>query len=118
MIEGVNDAPRPIYSEMMNHRNSFSYLLAILDDSWKYIYDIDDPHRSKLFHIASDPGEENDLREKCPGVFRRFERMRLSHASLGLTRLMQRRDLEAKNDLDMDETMKEQMIALGYLAPT
>jgi len=76
---------------------------------------MDDPHHSKLFHLVNDPAERNDLREKCPEVFRRFESMRLAHVSLGLTRIMYRRS-PGDGNLAMDALMKEQMIALGYLS--
>jgi hypothetical protein len=36
---------------MMNHVDSVAYRLAIRDREWKYIYDIEDPHNSKLFRV-------------------------------------------------------------------
>ena len=115
LIEGHESPHRPVYSEMFAHRDSPSYMLAIHDGEWKYIYDIDDPHHSKLFHLGDDPAERNNLRESCADIFRRFERMRLSHVSLGLTRLMHRR-VPGEGAFKMDQILKEQMVALGYLS--
>lgn len=114
MIGGQGSPGRPVFSEMLAHPDGASFMVAILDGEWKYVYDLDKPHHSRLFRITDDPGELHNLRETFPDVFRRFEKMRLSHVSLGLTRLMKRRSL-AENDFELDDVVREQMIALGYM---
>ena len=47
--------------------------LAIRDGEWKYIYDFEDPHNSKLFQVSEDPDERVNMRDRCTSVFRRFE---------------------------------------------
>jgi arylsulfatase A-like enzyme len=126
MIEGRSFAARPVFTEMMGHNNSTSYRLAIRDGEWKYIYDFDAPHGSKIFRLSDDPDEQINLRDVCPDVFRRFEQMRLSHVTLGLTNLMARTPPGAigtgrapRQAIPQHETesgiVREQMEALGYL---
>ena len=114
-IEGREFQHRPVYTEMLGHFNGSSYKLAILDGEWKYIYDLEDPHHSKLFRVADDPAERDDLRERQQEVFLRFEKMRFAHVSLGLTRLLSD-SAPQERQVEMDDLVKEQMIALGYLA--
>lgn len=137
MMEGQPHATPPVFTEMMGHVGSAAYRLAIRDGEWKYIYDFEAPHNSKLFRISEDPDERVNMRDRCASVFRRFEQMRLAHVTLGLTSLMQRlrpspegmaagvpagmrraRLTEpSPDDLDSagDEIMREQLEALGYL---
>ena len=115
LIEGGGLPHRPIYTESLSQPDGSSYRLAILDGEWKYIYDFDDPHDSQLFRLPDDPGERHNLRDSEPAIFRRFEMMRLEQVSRGLTGLMQRGSLGQK-DFEMDEMMREQMVALGYIA--
>jgi arylsulfatase A-like enzyme len=128
MMEGRQDGGRPVFTEMMGHAGSVAYRLAIRDGDWKYIYDAEDPHNSKLFRVSEDPDEFVNLRDRCPDIFRRFEKMRLAHVTLGLTRLTQCQtpsvaampagDVEPDTDGIEDtggEVMREQLDALGYL---
>jgi arylsulfatase A-like enzyme len=117
LIEGVQDGhspSRPVLCEILNHPGGASYILAIMDQNWKYIYDFDHPRQSKLFYLPDDPCEKVNLRETRPEVFRRFEISRFEHISRGLIQIMKRRRL-GEPDQPMDATMKEQMIALGYM---
>jgi hypothetical protein len=98
---------------MLAHPNSIAYRLAILEGGWKYIYDLEAPHDSQLFRVDGDPAENENLRDRYPDIFRSFERKRFSHVTRGLIGILERKGL--KND-EMDEAMKEQMVALGYLA--
>lgn len=130
LMEGEKDAARPVFTEMMGHLGSAAYRVAIRDGEWKYIYDFEAVHESKLFHLPDDPEEKVNLRDSCPGVFRRFEQMRLAHTTLGLVGLMERRravngaeealagNIEAKVDgfgVSENSMMREQLEALGYL---
>jgi arylsulfatase A-like enzyme len=136
LIDGRTDVFRPVFTEMMNHGNSAVYRLAIRDREWKFIYDIEDPHNTKLFRIPEDPDERVNVRERYTSVFKRFEQMRLAHFSLWLTADMLRRGAGANgtapaeaginlSQLASDEQdslecggdgiMREQMEALGYL---
>jgi arylsulfatase A-like enzyme len=126
-IKGRSQAARPVFTEMMGHYNSTSYRLAIRDGEWKYIYDFDAPHNSKMFRVSEDPTEQVNLRDACPDEFRRLERMRLAHVTLGLTNLMERtrpdaigagRALSRAIPLQHETEsgiVREQMEALGYL---
>ena len=135
-MEGRPHASGPVFTEMMGHEDSAAYRLAIRDGEWKYIYDFEDPHNSKLFRISEDPDERLNMRDRCASVLRRFEQMRLAHVTLGLTSLMQRlrpspegtaagmagiRRAELRvpspDDLEIagDGIMREQLEALGYL---
>ncbi len=118
---------------MMAHMDSAAYRLAIRDAEWKYIYDFENPHDSKLFHVSEDPDERVNMRDGCTGVFRRFEQMRLAHVTLGLTSRMQRMragptGMAPQHGLARhgrfspdgmesagDEILREQLEALGYL---
>ena len=102
-----------MYSEMLG--GVYSYMLSITDDAWKYIYSLDDPHNSKLFHLAEDPDERNDLRAQRPDLLRKFEQMRFTHTSLGMVKLMHRHGSSQPADF-MSDSMREQMVALGYVA--
>jgi arylsulfatase A-like enzyme len=115
LIEGREIPQHPIYSEMLGHYQSAAYRLMISDGEWKYIYDIEDPHNSKLFRIADDPGEQDNVRDQHAAVFRKFEQLRLEHVSLGLLDLLD--SGKAQPETELDELMKEQMIALGYMVP-
>jgi arylsulfatase A-like enzyme len=133
MMEGQPHAAHPVFTEMMGHLGSVAYRLAIRDGEWKYIYDFENPHNSKLFQISEDPNERVNMRDRCSGVFRRFEEMRFAHVTLGLTSLMQRlrpsverigpagsgagRTEPSPDDLASaaDGIMREQLEALGYL---
>lgn len=116
---------RPVFTEMMGHLDSNSYTLCIRDSEWKYIYDLDDPHNSKLFRVSDDPGEMVNVRDRYGAIFRDFERLRLAHTSLGMTSLMERRRDAAQPEsylqspncghADADPIMREQLEALGYL---
>jgi arylsulfatase A-like enzyme len=114
MMEGQPHMPRPVFTEMMGHAGSAAYRLAIRDGDWKYIYDFEDPHNSKLFRISEDPDERVNVRDRCAGVFRRFEQMRLAHITLGLTSLMQRLH-PSDTESPADGILREQLEALGYL---
>lgn len=133
MMEGLPCGTRPVFTEMMGHKGSAAYRLAIRDAEWKYIYDFEDPHNSKLFQVSEDPDERLNLKDRRTDVFRRFERMRFEHVTLGLRGLMQRlrpspeKTGEAWNgtspgesftdDLESagDGILREQLEALGYL---
>ena len=113
-VEGKALPNRAVCSEMVGYPTAMtSYLLAIFDGEWKYIYDVENPHSSKLFHTVTDPAERQDLSQSRPDVLRRFEGMRLEHVSLGLARILRRRDA---GETTMDPLVKDQMIALGYLS--
>lgn len=121
MEEGT-ERTDPVYTEMMGHSASASYRLAIREREWKYRYDMDDPHNSTLFHVASDPDERVNVRSRFPDVFRRFEELRLAHTSRGLVQLMRRNEMgpasadpfTALGDLG-DDALREQLEALGYI---
>jgi len=115
LIEGGELVPRPRCTEMMAHPGGSAYVLAISDGNWKYVYDFEYPHQSRLCLTDRDPAEENNLREQYPEVFRRFEQLRLAHVSLGLTRLMTRRHAD-ETDGGMSELVRRQMKALGYIS--
>jgi arylsulfatase A-like enzyme len=126
VMEGRAGEAAPVFTEMMGHEGSTSYRLAIRDGEWKYIYDFDSPHGSKLYRVAEDPLETVNLKESQPSVFRRFEQMRLAHVTLGLSSLMERRtrkpdplvEAEASaGDFGTEDNgiLREQMEALGYL---
>lgn len=127
LMEGASFASRPVFTEMMGHFESAAYRLAIRDREWKYIYDFENPHHSRLFQVHHDPEEKVNMRNSCPDVFRRFERMRLAHTTLGLVSLMNRNhgtDAGASTkgegavggfDLSENGIMREQLEALGYL---
>ena len=114
LIDGHTREPKPVLTEMLAFPNGSSYLLAIRDGNWKYIYDFDDRMNSKLFQVAEDPGERENVRERHPHVFRRFEQMRLEHVSRGLIRLLERRSPAEQYEQD-DAVAQEQLAALGYL---
>jgi arylsulfatase A-like enzyme len=126
VMEGHARESSPVFTEMMGHRRSSSYRLAIRDGAWKYIYDFDHPHSSKLYRVEEDPMETVNLKESQPSVFRRFEQMRLEHITLGLSSLMERRietpdprvEAEASaGDFGTEDNgiLREQLEALGYL---
>jgi arylsulfatase A-like enzyme len=143
LLEGREYTAQPVFSEMTGHLGSTLYRLAIREGEWKYLYDLDDPHNSKLFRVSEDPDEQVNVRDHCVSVFRRFEQMRLAHVALGLTDRMQRLpptatkaacgtamggkemtedadgatwdDLSTDADSAGDGIMREQLEALGYL---
>ncbi len=119
ILEGEELPERPIYSEMLgfigggNHPVGPSYGLTIRDQEWTYIYNRDYPHDSQLYMTAKDPDERVNRREDEPVIFRQFERLRLAHVSRGLVKIMQKLDTD---DTPLDPLVREQMVALGYLA--
>ncbi len=134
LIGGATCESRPIFTEMMGHGGSAAYRLAIRDGDWKYIYDFEDPHNSKLFCVADDPEETVNRRSEAPEIFRRLEQLRLAHVTLGLTSLMRRAPASALNptlpgqasserEIDYpaghsaggDDLLRGQLEALGYL---
>jgi arylsulfatase A-like enzyme len=133
LMDGQSPGSRPVFSEMMGHWGGAAYRLAIRDGQWKYIYDFEAPHSSKLFRVSDDPTETVNLRDSGGELFRRFERMRLAHVTLGLTSLLERKrhgidgnftderpagSTEASQNFiagGSDGILREQMEALGYL---
>jgi arylsulfatase A-like enzyme len=129
LLAGEASAARPVFTEMLGTRNSANYLLAIRDREWKYIYELENPHHSKLFHVSDDPEELRDLRGRFPEVLRRFDRMRFEHSTLGLTRLLTQKTLSdsqtaapgvslnnvAGSSENFDPLLREHLVALGYL---
>jgi arylsulfatase A-like enzyme len=122
LIEGSDTSARTIVTEMFGHRGSCAYRLALRDEDWKYIYDLENPHDSKLYNLSCDPGELNNLRDTEPEMFRRFERMRLAHVVLGLTKFMTPSGPNAGHRTDgvkikpgESDLLQEQLAALGYL---
>ncbi len=106
---------KAIYTEMFAQPTGSSYLLSIREGEWKYIYDFDDPHNSVLYHLGEDPGEIHNVRDWQGTTFRRFEQMRLEHVSQGLLRLLGRQSPD--RPVEMNDAVRGQMIALGYLSP-
>lgn len=114
LIEGLDLPAQSVYSEMLAHPNSGAYLLAITDDEWKYVHDMENPERSRLTNLITDPEEKNNQREREPKIFRRFETMRFTHVAQGLVQIMKRQHT-SENKFEMDPLVREQMIALGYM---
>ncbi len=128
VIAGDAGHGRPVFTEMTGHNESAAYRLAIRDGDWKYIYDFEDPHNSRLFNLAEDPAEQVNLRERYYAtVFRRFEQMRLAHVALGLAKRLKRlpphlsdahgqnEPIQRLSDDAGDGLLREQLEALGYL---
>jgi arylsulfatase len=132
LAEEPSTATRPVFTEMMGHVGSAAYRLAIRDGDWKYIFDFEQPHASKLFRIPDDPQEDVNLRDSCPDILRRFEEMRLVHTTRGLVSLMQRQSEGGRGGqnahhaspmdsllfnagLSGENVMREQLEALGYI---
>jgi arylsulfatase A-like enzyme len=113
LVNGQKRPATPVLTEMMAFPNGSSYLLAIRGE-WKYMYDFDNRQDSGLFRVSEDPDERENLRERCPGVFRRFEQMRLGHVSQGLIRLLDRNCL-SQTEENAGGVVEEQLAALGYI---
>lgn len=111
---------RPVYSEMLGHKNSYKYRLTILYEDYKYLYD-GDRNLAELYDLTKDPeARKNIYKDPSDGAkARNFDRLRLAHISKGaLNTLNSGTDLGADDiyyDLEDDPAIVERMRALGYM---
>ncbi len=105
-------AAGPIYTEMLGHPDASRYLIAIREGQWKYIHDIEDPLKPKLFDVLQDPLEKENVIGRFPQLYRKFEQLRLAHLARGVVDLM---SPAVGAMAPEDDLAREQLAALGYV---
>jgi arylsulfatase A-like enzyme len=93
---------RTAYSELAS-------MIALRTPQWKWIYD-EQGDSGKLFNLAQDPGEANDLAEREPAL-----RDLLSARVLDFAATHLKDDSLGAYAVEADEKMLENLKALGYV---
>jgi arylsulfatase A-like enzyme len=93
---------RTAYSELAS-------MIALRTPQWKWIYD-EQGDSGKLFNLAQDPGEANDLAEREPAL-----RDLLSARVLDFAVTHLKDDSLGAYAVEADEKMLENLKALGYV---
>ena len=100
--------------EMLGHRNSYRYRMAIRTESARYIHDIDAPHDNLLFDRSADPQEAHDSYVRSQKAARRFDELRFAHMAPIVPDLLTVAEPEAFED--EDPLVVERLRALGYIS--
>jgi len=99
---------RPLYSEVYRHKS----LLSVRQDEYKYIYNLES-REGKLFDLASDPEEKNNLirvkHDIAEAMHRQMERY-LRNAKKKRTAMGAGKTLKGP-----DQKLQERLESLGYL---
>lgn len=108
----------PVLLEMLGHRDSLRYRLAVRYLGYLYIYDGDND-QCLLFLLEKDPKCTNNLYQKGTEPSGVFDRLRLVHIAKGALDVLKGMTIlgedEMLYDLDDDPEVVERLRALGYI---
>jgi arylsulfatase A-like enzyme len=117
-IEGASDEPpagRDAIVEMLGHRNSYRYRLALRSETHRYIHDIERPHDNQLYDRLADSAECDNIYDKQSPISHQFDRARFDHMAPIVPDLLETED---DDDVfaDTDPGVVERLRAMGYLS--
>ncbi len=112
---GKAPAGRNTIAEMLGHRNSYRYRLALRTETHRYIHDIEHPHDNQLYDLLVDSGECDNIYDKASPISRQFDRLRFDHMAPIVPDLL---EIEDDDDVfaDTDPEVVERLRAMGYLS--
>jgi arylsulfatase A-like enzyme len=87
------------------------HIIAVRTERHKYIWDSRKPEQAQLFDLQADPGENQDIRDRFPGLVDELHR----HVDDVLLEMDQTRPEVALAEPDLDEKMKARLRDLGYI---
>jgi arylsulfatase A-like enzyme len=87
------------------------HIIAVRTERHKYIWDSRKPDQAELFDLQADPGENQDIRDRFPGLVDELHR----HVEDVLLEMDQTRPEVAVAEPDLDEKMRARLRDLGYI---
>ena len=100
--------------EMLGHRNSYLYRMAVRTLERRYIHDAEHPHSNKLYDRAADQHERHNVYSQDKATARRFDEHRFEHMAPIVPDLLELAD-DASPFADTDPEVVERLRALGYV---
>jgi len=101
-------------TEMLGHRNSFLYRMALRSENKRYIYNFEQAKDKQLYQRRQDPAEKHNVYDNHSPDARQFDHMRLDHLAPVVPEMMEEKVEDAFADLDPD--VAERLRDLGYLS--
>jgi arylsulfatase A-like enzyme len=101
-------------SEMLGHRNSYRYRMALRSENERYIYDFDKAKDKQFYQRSNDPNENHNLYDHHLPKARQFDHLRLDHLAPVVPEMMEEKVEDAFADLDPN--VAERLRDLGYLS--
>ena len=82
------------------------------------IYDIEQPDKTQLYDLESDPDERVNLHDEQTELLRYFDQLRLQHVAQGLLKHLQTQipALSQQHEMEEDAELLDRLAALGYWA--
>lgn len=105
----ARETQRPAYFELNSRDGARPSLIGMTDGEWKVIRGRGAGAPAELYHLAEDPGEEDDLASAQRDRTRRLE-LKLRDWMKGLTPALEVQQLPVE-----DEELRKQLEALGYV---
>jgi len=100
--------------EMLGHRNSSPYRMAVRTEKQRYIHDTDHPHDNELYDRGADPDETHNIYHRDRKTARWFDERRFEHMAPIVPDLLETAD-DASPFADTDPEVVERLRALGYV---
>ncbi|MGD8625507.1 MAG: sulfatase, partial [Anaerolineae bacterium] len=115
LLEGeATLASRPILTEMLGHRNSYRYRLAVRTGTHRYIHDMEQPQGSQLYDRRADPGERQNAYTLSHPAARRFDELRFAHMAPIVPDLLEQGEADALEGVEPE--VADRLRAMGYLS--
>lgn len=109
----INDRPA-VFTEMLGHRNSYRYRLAVRTGTHRYIHDMEQRQASQLYDRHADPGERKNTYNRSDPAARSFDEMRFEHMAPIVPDLLELGEADALEGIEPE--MAERLRAMGYLS--
>jgi len=108
-------SPRPpALTEMLGHRNSYRYRLAVRTETHRYIHDFEKPRENQLYDRGADPCEERNLYARADNLARTFDELRFAHVSSLVPKMLEFPADDALAGLAPE--IAERLRELGYIS--
>ena len=98
-------------SERWRNIGDVSHIIAVRTDSFKYIWDINQPHQPKLYNLQTDPDEKHDVLEQFPEKAQELQ----AYVDEHLRRAEQTTPDSDVSEPELDEEVVSRLRDLGYI---